>query len=285
MKKIALAAALALSASILPAGEFLVKNGDVIAFLGDSITNFGNRPDGYVRLVISGLKDYGITAKAIPAGVNGHKSNNMLKRLPGILAKKPNILLISCGVNDVGHGKSGVKLPDFKINMKKMIDMAEKANVKVILLTPSWRTESLKYKDNIEIARYAQFIREEAAARKIAVADINKAFGEELKNSPIAKEKLKLTIDNVHLNGYGNMMFAREVLLTMGVPAKNVASSMKKWRKIPSMPTILNNWGNPNYKLSAEEFEVLYKEASAKKMTVEKYVWNMIRNKVKELKK
>lgn len=286
MKKIVLAATLALSSALLPAGELLVKNGDRIAFLGDSITQFGNRRDGYVQLVMDGLKRYGIKATAIPAGVSGNKSNDMLRRLPGVLKKKPTILLINCGVNDVGHGKNGVKLPDYKINMKKMLDMAEKANVKVILLTPSWRTEMPRYKDNIEIGKYAAFLREEAKKRSIPVADLYKRFGEELKKSPIPQEKIKLTIDNVHLNGYGNMMFACEVLKTMGIPEKNIASYVKAWRKIPSMPTFLNAWHNPQYKLSAEDFELLYKEAAKKKMTVQKYVWEvLVKGKVKELKK
>jgi hypothetical protein len=58
-----------------------VKNSESIAFLGDSITQFGaDLPGGYVRLVISGLKANGITVTPYPAGISGHKSNQMLER-------------------------------------------------------------------------------------------------------------------------------------------------------------------------------------------------------------
>ena len=83
--------------------QIAVKNGDVIAFLGDSITAYGNSvPAGYVNLVMSGLKTNGIEAVKIPSGFGGHNSVLMLERLERhILKKKPQIMLLSCGVNDV----------------------------------------------------------------------------------------------------------------------------------------------------------------------------------------
>ena len=48
----------------------IVKNGDRIGFLGDSITNHGHELKcGYVNLVMQGLKDAGITAENVNAGM------------------------------------------------------------------------------------------------------------------------------------------------------------------------------------------------------------------------
>ena len=59
-------------------GEPIIKSGDKLAFLGDSITQFGNsKPVGYVNLVMKGLEVAGISAEKIPAGVSGHKSPQM----------------------------------------------------------------------------------------------------------------------------------------------------------------------------------------------------------------
>jgi hypothetical protein len=63
----------------LRAAELPVKDGQKIAFLGDSITQGGAGPKGYVRLVISGLEANGVNATAIPAGISGHKSNEASK--------------------------------------------------------------------------------------------------------------------------------------------------------------------------------------------------------------
>ena len=87
-----------------------IKSGESIAFLGDSITAGGARgPAGYCQLVVRGLALAGVQAKMLPAGVSGHKSNQMLARLQrDVLAKNPDWMTLSCGVNDVWHGKNGV---------------------------------------------------------------------------------------------------------------------------------------------------------------------------------
>src|SRR5690349_17494201 len=97
--------AAALLTGTLQAGEIAVKDGQKIAFLGDSITQGGTGPDGYVTLTIRGLEANGVKATAIPAGISGHKSNDMLARLErDVLSKKPDWMTLSCGVNDVWHG-------------------------------------------------------------------------------------------------------------------------------------------------------------------------------------
>ena len=48
-------AALALLAPVVSA-EILVKDGETIAFMGDSITQAGNKPNGYISLVIKGFE-------------------------------------------------------------------------------------------------------------------------------------------------------------------------------------------------------------------------------------
>ena len=102
---------LALSSS---SAEILVKSGEKIAFMGDSITGQGwGNPVGYVHLVIAGLEANGVKAEAVPRGVSGNKSDQMLARLQkDVIAKKPQWMTLSCGVNDVWHGAKGVPLDD-----------------------------------------------------------------------------------------------------------------------------------------------------------------------------
>ena len=66
-------------------GKILVKKGQKIAFMGDSITAAGKRKGGYCQLVLSALKDQGIEAKPVFAGISGHKSNQMLARLEHLI--------------------------------------------------------------------------------------------------------------------------------------------------------------------------------------------------------
>ena len=107
MKKTIMAFAIAAAATLN--AEICVKKGDAVAFMGDSITQQGNGSHaGYVNLVMKGLELCGVDAKKIPAGISGHKSVQMHGRLKrDVLDKKPDWMLLSCGVNDVGHGKNG----------------------------------------------------------------------------------------------------------------------------------------------------------------------------------
>ena len=123
---------------LMSAGDIPVKDGEKIAFLGDSITQGGMGATGYVTLVIQGLKANGVNATAIGAGISGHKSNDMLARLQrDVIDKKPDWMTLSCGVNDVlmqkkGHG---VDLDSYKSNVASMVQAALARNVKVVLMT------------------------------------------------------------------------------------------------------------------------------------------------------
>ena len=121
-----------------------VKNGDKIAFLGDSITANGAKKGGYVTLVMDALKKEGLDVSHIPAGKSGNKSNDMLARLDAaVISKNPQWMLLSCGVNDVWHFKlrlgertfEGVPLEDYKQNITAIIDKAQAAGIKVMILT------------------------------------------------------------------------------------------------------------------------------------------------------
>ena len=94
----------------------------------------------------------------------------------------------------------------------------------------------------------------------------------------------KVTIDNLHMNGYGNQMMAEGVLETLGVPAAKIQEYKKDWRKLPSMAPILNHAHGPRYLISIEEYEVLKKAADAKKMTVEAFVWSILKEELKKVK-
>src|SRR4051812_22104276 len=91
--------AVALSLVQTVSAEIAVKSGEKIAFLGDSITAGGwGNPAGYVRLVTAGLEANGVKAEPIPAGIGGHKSDNMLGRLDrDVISKKPQWMTLSCG--------------------------------------------------------------------------------------------------------------------------------------------------------------------------------------------
>jgi lysophospholipase L1-like esterase len=145
--------------------EPAVKTGEKIAFLGDSITQGGaNNASGYVRLVISGLEANGIKATMIPAGISGHKSNQMLERLDkDVISRKPDWMTLSCGVNDVWHGANGVPLDAYKKNITAIVDRAQAAGIKVMILTATMIREDATNSENQKLAPYNDFLQTLAA--------------------------------------------------------------------------------------------------------------------------
>jgi lysophospholipase L1-like esterase len=212
-----------------------IKSGETIAFLGDSITAAGAKPGGYCRLVIDGLKQEGIEVKGVFAGVSGHKSNQMLKRLDkDVISKKPNWMTLSCGVNDVWHGKRGVNLEDYKVNIEKIIDKAQAAGIKVMVLTSTMIKEDQSNDLNQKLLGYNQFLREIAKEKGCLLADLNQEMQDALKTFPEDAPKGKqLTGDGVHMNPYGNFMMAGGILKAFGISEDKIKEFEKGWKSIP----------------------------------------------------
>lgn len=220
------------------AAEVALKEGQKIAFLGDSITQAGARPGGYVTLVISGLEANGIKATAVPAGISGHKSNQMLARLErDVLSKKPDWMTLSCGVNDVWHGAKGVPLDQYKENITKIVTQCQAAGIKVMILTSTMIGEDGANPNNQKLAPYNAFLRDLAKDKKCLLADLNAAMQAELaKAGPDRKDKL-LTRDGVHMNAAGNQMMAAGVLQAFGLDAGQIKKARGIWTKPKAVAT------------------------------------------------
>jgi lysophospholipase L1-like esterase len=212
--------------------KIAVKNGEKIAFLGDSITAAGRRPGGYCQLVLSALKDQGIEAKSVFAGIGGHKSNQMLARLErDVLKHKPDWMTLSCGVNDVWHGKRGVDLESYKKNITEIVNKTQASGVKVVLLTSTMIREDQGNDLNQKLLPYNAFIRALAKEKKCLLADLNADMQAALKTFPADAPKGKqLTSDGVHMNKAGNIMMARGVAKAFGLTNQQLDKSAKNWK-------------------------------------------------------
>lgn len=219
------------------AGDIPVKSGEKIAFLGDSITQGGVGPQGYVTLTIKGLESAGVKTTAIPAGIGGHKSNDMLARLDkDVISKKPDWMTLSCGVNDVWHGAKGVPLEDYKKNITQIVEKCQAANIKVVLLTATMIGEDEPNANNQKLIPYNEFIRTLAKEKKCLLADLNADMQAAIKAAGPDKKGNLLTGDGVHMNAAGNQMMAAGVLKGFGLSAEQVEAAKKSWAEKTAAP-------------------------------------------------
>ncbi|ADB19130.1 Stress responsive alpha-beta barrel domain protein [Pirellula staleyi DSM 6068] len=201
-----------------------LEAGDRIVFLGDSITQQGAGKEGYVTMVAEALaKDHAdLKIEVIGAGISGHKVPNLEARLDkDVLDKNPTKVIIYIGINDVWHSQSGrgTSKEDFEAGLGRLITRIREKGATPLLCTASVIGEKTDGSNDLDtmLAEYCEISRKVAAANKVQLIDLNKAFWEHIKaNNPENKDRGILTGDRVHLNKAGNAFVAKQMLAALG---------------------------------------------------------------------
>lgn len=191
-----------------------------IIFFGDSITQAGVNPKGYISVLRDMVKSKGLESnyELIGAGIGGNKVYDLYLRLEDdVLSKDPSTVVIWVGVNDVWHKRShgtGTDADKFEKFYNAIIKKLKEKQIKVLLCTPAAIGEKTDYSNELDgdLNKYAAIIRQIASANDCALIDLRKAFLDyNLVNNKNNEEKGILTTDRVHLNDAGNKLVAEEM--------------------------------------------------------------------------
>ncbi|HLF46710.1 MAG TPA: GDSL-type esterase/lipase family protein [Chitinophagaceae bacterium] len=200
--------------------SFISQRKTKVIFFGDSITQAGVQPGGYIVRIDSMCRKEGLGNKYefTGAGISGNKVYDLFLRLEeDVLIKNPDIVVTYIGANDVWHkstsgtGKDADKFEKF---YQAMIDKMKANNIKLILCTPAVIGEKMDFSNQQDgdMNQYSNIIRQLAAKNDLQLVDLRKSFLEfNLKNNPENKERGILTTDRVHLNAKGNQLVADEI--------------------------------------------------------------------------
>jgi len=188
-----------------------------IIFFGDSITELGVKTGGYVNLISKSLNPS--KYEVIGAGIGGNKVYDLYLRLENdVLNKKPDLVVIYIGVNDVWHKQSsrtGTDQNKFVQFYQALINKITASGAKVILCTPAVIGEKKNGANEMdaELDKYADEIRKLAAVNKLPLVDLRSIFtAYGAANNTTDSDKDVLTYDGVHLNDKGNQMVADNLL-------------------------------------------------------------------------
>lgn len=267
------AAGILLSGSI-QALEPEIKSGVSIAFMGDSISDMGFWDSGYCKLVIHGLKANGIVIKGIHAGVCNQSSRQMIKRIDSVIRRKPQVLTLNSGVNDIGQR---VPLAEYKKNMTEMVERAQKAGIIVYIVTASLVREKLDNATNTRMLPYNEFLRELAKSHNCKLAEVNIPMKEARRaleaKYPKMKDKNMLTKDGLHMTIRGDMVMAKALLQAFGLTEQQIEVAEKAWQKrIRTVP----------YQMDVSTYNEITKRAMAENISVDANVARMIENELKK---
>ncbi|MBH2003273.1 MAG: G-D-S-L family lipolytic protein [Sphingobacteriia bacterium] len=191
-----------------------------VVFFGDSITEMGAQPGGYIHLLenVLGKENLADQYELTGAGISGNKVTDLYLRLEeDVLKKNPDIVVMYVGINDVWHKRlagTGTDYMKYGQFYEAIVKKLQAAGIKVIVCTPSVIGERKDFSNEQdgELNMYSNWLRYYAKTNLLPCVDLRTAFTNYLiANNPNNQEKGILTSDRVHLNATGNQFVADEI--------------------------------------------------------------------------
>jgi len=190
-----------------------------LIFFGDSITELGVNPNGYITLIDSISKAQGFHEfEFIGSGVSGDKVTDLYFRLEkDVLNRDPDVVVIFIGINDVWHKQllgTGTDPDKFRHFYQSIIDKLKQRSIKIILCTPAviGERDDLSNELDADLNKYCNIIRRLAHENELPLADFRGEFlTYYYQHNPNKVESGILTYDKVHLNDQGNAFVAEKL--------------------------------------------------------------------------
>ena len=199
-----------------------INGKDRIIFFGDSLTEQGEKPKGYVALLRDTLVKRFPGIAIIGAGVSGNKVPQLLDRVDhDVIALRPTIVVIYIGINDLWHfEKHGTGTPKdkYESGIRDLITRIRTAGAQVVLCTPSVIGEQHHGENKFDtmLDEYSAISRRVAHESGAKICDLRKSFTSYLDtHNPENNVEGILTLDSVHLNDAGNRLVADTILKTL----------------------------------------------------------------------
>ena len=230
-------------------GEKLIKDGDTLVFMGDSITRFGvTRSEGYVHLVIKGLAANGINVTWYGQGYPGDTTTVMLNRFKlDVLDLHPDVVTINGGVNDCGKSDTGTPLT--YTNMLTMAQMSINAGITPVLMSPTTGFTEADRPDLREFAGHVKQYAEDLGVPYAATFEGIRAWIDASDPAnPVLRNEFKATDDGAHMAETGNRVMAREVLKAFGFGDTEMANAEAAWANDTTLIHV-----HPSVKVTAAE--------------------------------
>lgn len=189
-----------------------------VVFFGDSITQAGNEPGGYIELMRQQVDTS--RYELIGAGISGNKVPDLQARVQkDVLSKNPDVVIIYIGINDVWHfhkfeGTTGTEKDVYEAGLRNLIQTITAANSEVILATPTVIGEDPDSEDvvNQQLMEYAEVVRTIAKDTNTPLCDLRTEISTYLReNNPSKAYEGVLTTDGVHMNEGGNQFLADQM--------------------------------------------------------------------------
>lgn len=184
--------AAALTACSKTAPHAALPEGSTILALGDSLTaGYGADAEAAYPAVLAGFTGW----QVINGGVSGNTSAQALARLPALMRRQPQLVLVSIGGNDFLR-----KVPeaDTRSNIRQIVQQIKAAGVPAVLVAVPYFTTGALF------GRLSEHPMYEELAAELNVPLLKGAWAEVLGDK-------KLKSDQIHANAQGYRVFAEKM--------------------------------------------------------------------------
>ncbi len=226
-----------------PVDAFALRDGDVVAFLGDSNTQWGRYPyiiEGYARTRYPGRRlsfyNSGVAGDTAIAAYYTRLQRDVLDRSP-----RPNKVFIVFGLNDIDWGRAEgewrKQLEAYFLQGIREIVATCLANgiqpyvlsyptlekpAPELLAQDPWLASlaELNEAEDSPLKSLSRQAMEESLQQGAQVVDIQRSMRELAQGDPVTEVPLRHLRDGVHLNEYGHQLLAYSVLRVLGAPVE-----------------------------------------------------------------
>jgi lysophospholipase L1-like esterase len=195
-----------------------------VVLFGDSITQAGVKPGGYITVMQEILEKEGQSTnyELIGEGIGGNKIYDLyLRAEEDVIAQNPDVVVIWVGVNDVWHKMSygtGTDADKFDKFYRSLIKRFQDKGIKVIICTPATIGEKTDFSNQQDgdLNHYSNIIRTISKTMNTDLLDLREIFlSYNRENNPDNLDRGILTVDRVHLNKDGNKLVAERMLAAL----------------------------------------------------------------------
>lgn len=210
-------------------GEFALRDGDTLTFLGDSIT----AARGYTKIVehytLMRFPDRHV--RFFNAGQGGDTAHGCLQRLErDVFSKGTTVLTVAFGINDIGWGTKAddTHRQQYLDGIRSIVTQSQKRGIRVFICSPAITAEA---PDTAEKG-YLQHMVDDgmALARSLGAESIDISRGmREIQRRVVGanegekdpKKHTRMHVeDGVHLNDLGQLAMGYTLLQGLGAPAE-----------------------------------------------------------------
>jgi lysophospholipase L1-like esterase len=211
------------------AGDFAIRSGDTVVFLGDSITaarEYGKIIENYTLLRFPERK-----VRFINAGKGGETAKGSLARLDkDVFGQGATLVTVAYGVNDIGWGfkADDAHKRDYLAAIGELVDLCQKKGARVFICSAAITAEDPRKAEQGFLQKMCDEGLALAKGRGAGSIDVQRSMREVQRRVWAANEKqpdktkhTRMHVeDGVHLNDLGQMAMAFAILKGLGATAE-----------------------------------------------------------------